>query len=196
MFDVVADVGDVPAAHVESTSLVAVTAELGEGARVWNWVRIREHAKIGRFCVLGDLVHVGPSVVIGDRTRVGNAAQLHGPAVVGQDVFIGPGAFLGNDKSPMVGKVYNEQPVTVGHHAIIGAGAKIMGGVAIGAGAVVGMGALVLKDVGVGEIVYGVPAQVKAYRCKHDRGTAHEHWAPLASTDLCPVCDMPGGEDT
>ena len=178
------------------TSIVDVTAEVGGGSRIWNWVRVREGAKIGRFVVLGDLVHIGPRVTVGDRTRIGNAAQLHSPAVVGPDVFIGPGAFLGNDKTPMVGKVYKEQPVTVGPHAIIGAMAKIMGGITIGAGAVVGMGSVVTKDVKVGEIVCGVPAKPMGFRPKHDAGRATEHWAPLAATDTCPVCDRPGGEDT
>jgi len=180
----------------ELTSIVDVTAAIGEGTRIWNWVRVREGAKIGRYVVLGDMVHVGPNCTIGDRTRVGNAAQLHSPAVVGNDVFIGPMAFLGNDRTPMNGKEYAEQPVTIGHHAVIGAGAKIMGGVTIGAGAVVGMGAVVIQDVGVGEIVCGVPAKLKGYRPKHDAGTAHEHWAPMADTDLCPICDKPGGLDT
>ena len=180
----------------ELTSIVDVTAAIGEGTRIWNWVRVREGAKIGRYVVLGDMVHVGPNCTIGDRTRVGNAAQLHSPAVVGNDVFIGPMAFLGNDRTPMNGKIYAEQPVTVGHHAVIGGGAKIMGGVCIGAGAVVGMGAVVIEDVPVGAIVVGVPAKQKGWRVKHMAGTAEEHWAPMAANDTCPVYDLPGGVNT
>jgi len=196
VIDRVRDVGDAPSAHIEKTSLVDVSATLGEGVRIWNWVRVREGAKLGRFVMLGDHVHVGPNVTIGDRVRIGNAAQLHSPAVIGPDVFIGPGAFLGNDRTPMNAKGYTEQGVTVGPHAIIGACAKIMGGVCIGAGAVVGMGAVVLHDVMPGEIVCGVPAKVKGQRPKHGRGTALEHWAPLGEDDECPVCGEAGGKET
>lgn len=43
--------------------------------------------------------------------------------------------------------------------AYLGAGAKILGGVTVGEGAIVGANSVVLKDVGSGTIVAGIPAQ-------------------------------------
>jgi maltose O-acetyltransferase len=50
-------------------------------------------------------------------------------------------------------------PIEIGDDVWIGAGATVLGGVKIGDGAVVGAGSLVCKDVGVGQVVVGVPRE-------------------------------------
>jgi carbonic anhydrase/acetyltransferase-like protein (isoleucine patch superfamily) len=79
--------------------------------------------------------------------------------------------------------------VTIGDHAVIGAGALICGGVIIGAGAIVGMGAVVLRDVGCGEMVAGNPAHRIGERERHYPGTAVEHWAPVDREARCEECE-------
>jgi len=51
-----------------------------------------------------------------------------------------------------------DQPVEIGDHVWIGAGAKILKGVTIGSGAVVAAGSIVSSDVPAGALVGGVPA--------------------------------------
>jgi maltose O-acetyltransferase len=51
-------------------------------------------------------------------------------------------------------------PITIGDDVWIGARAVVLPGVTIGRGAVVGAGAVVSRDVGVGEVVGGVPARL------------------------------------
>lgn len=161
---------------------------LGDQVQVWNWTHIRSGASIGHGVVIGEMVHIGPRVRVGYCSRIGNKADIHEPAEIGHHVFIGPMAFIGNDRTPNVCKPYTPQPVKIGDYAIIGAAAKIMGGVEIGEGAVVGMGAVVLQDVAPGEIVVGNPARFLRHRNKHGVGTVWEHWAPLSPEDICPFC--------
>jgi len=169
-------------------AVVDPSATVPETCDVWHHAYVREDAVLGEGVVLGHGAHVGPGVSIGNCTHVGNMAQLHDPAEVGSYVFIGPQAFLSNDPTPMVGKQWTARGVTIGDHAVIGAGAMILGGVTIGEGAVLGMGCMVIRDVEPGKIVVGNPARVIRDRDKHMVGTAFEHWAPLGEEDGCPWC--------
>lgn len=163
-------------------------------ARVWHMVQVREGSRIGSGVVIGNWVLIGPRVVVGELTRIGTGAQVHEPAVIGRDVFIGPEVFVGNDKYPMNRKGWTPQPVRIGDYAVIGAGARIMGGAVIPPGAVIGMASLVLDSsvLAPGDIAVGVPVRVIGKRPMHSPGTAHEHWAPLCEQDRCPLCEVYG----
>ena len=104
---------------------------------------------------------------MGDQCKVGNYACIYHPAIVGRNVFIGPGAILTNDKHPRAANQdgsarrdgdWVAAGVNVGNGASIGAGATIVAGVTIGAHAVIGAGAVVTKDVPSGETWVGAPA--------------------------------------
>jgi acetyltransferase-like isoleucine patch superfamily enzyme len=57
-------------------------------------------------------------------------------------------------------------PVTVGRHAIVGAGAVILPGVTIGTGTAVGALSLVRRDVADFTVVGGVPARILGERSR------------------------------
>lgn len=84
-------------------------------------------------------VHYG-KIIISSRARLGNYCWLY------------PGICVG--AGPM-----DEVPV-IGDHVFIGTNAGIYGGVHIGKDAFISPNAVVTHDVGVGEIVAGVPARV------------------------------------
>ena len=172
----------------EPNCVVDETAVLDAGVRLWNWVRVREHVIIQAGTVCGDYVHIGPHVLIGRGCRIGNGAQVHEAANIGDRVFLGPNAFIGNDRTPMAGKDWECQSVTICDDVVVGAGAKIMGGVRVGAGAIIGMGAVILDDVPPGVVVRGMPGKPNRLRVQHYPGTAHEHWAPYGEADGCPLC--------
>ncbi|UWG48338.1 Acetyltransferase (isoleucine patch superfamily) [Halanaeroarchaeum sp. HSR-CO] len=71
-------------------------------------------------------------------------------AIVGYDATILCHEFLQNE--------YRTGEVTIGEHAMIGAGAIVLPGVRVGAGASVAANSLVTEDVPAGETVAGVPA--------------------------------------
>lgn len=51
------------------------------------------------------------------------------------------------------------RPVSIGSHAEIGRGSIVIGGVRVGEGAIIMPDSLVIRDVGAGETVFGVPAR-------------------------------------
>lgn len=183
-----------PAPQIAPTAIVDATVKLGDGVVIWHWCLLRGPSEVGDFVSFGSGAHMGPRCTIGSRTRIGDAAQIHEPAMIGHRVFIGPNVFIGNDRTPMVAKDWEAQPVRVGDDAVIGAGAYLMGGVSIGAGAVVGMATLVLEDVEPGAVVVAAPRgglRLLRYRAKHMVGTAFEHWGPVGVDEACwwPNCE-------
>ena len=83
---------------------------------------------------------------------------------IGDMCFIAPGVILTCAGHPVVAEQRNlgletSKPITIGNRVWIGADATIYGGVTIGDHAVIGAGAVVLHDVPDNTIVAGVPAK-------------------------------------
>lgn len=110
-------------------------------------------SKIGRDCKIGAFVEIGRSE-IGDRCSIQSHVFIPQGMRIGNDVFIGPGVILCNDKHPP-SKGLKWAPVWVMDGASIGAGSIIIPGVSIGKGARIAAGAIITKDVGEGELSYG-----------------------------------------
>lgn len=113
-------------------------------------------------------------VSVGPRANIGPYACVWGGwstawARVGADAMLSPGATLvaGNHLLDGVGPVrtlgFDEQDVSVGAGAWIGAHAVVIGA-HVGEGAVVGANAVVLEDVAAHAIVAGAPARVVGHR--------------------------------
>lgn len=100
----------------------------------------------------GPGVVLGPNVVVTTNSRLERAVIVNYGAVLGHDVVVGEGAFIGPNAA-VAGDV------TIGARAWIGIGASVLQGVTIGADAVVGAGAVVVDDVAAGTTVIGVPAR-------------------------------------
>jgi UDP-perosamine 4-acetyltransferase len=100
---------------------------------------------------IGSGVFVGPRTVVHPQARVSDHAILNTGSVVehdceiGENTHIAPGAVLGGG-------------VRIGVDCLIGLGSRVLPTIRIGGGAVVGAGAVVVRDVGPGETVVGVPA--------------------------------------
>jgi acetyltransferase-like isoleucine patch superfamily enzyme len=119
-------------------SILTGDVEIGEGTKIGHYGYIE--GKVGKNCNIQNGVHIYKGTVIGD------------------NVFIGPGTLILNDKyPPSHGKAW--QPVSVGDDARIGGGVTINPGVTIGERAIVGAGSVVTKDVESGACVYGNPAK-------------------------------------
>jgi UDP-2-acetamido-3-amino-2,3-dideoxy-glucuronate N-acetyltransferase len=186
------------AAFVHPTAQVHASAVLGEDAKVWNWVQIRERARIGRNVVLSKGVYVDFDVQIGDNCKVQNHVSVFHGVTLGKGVFVGPHVCFTNDKVPRAVNPDGSQkaaddwivgPIRVDDGASIGANATILPGVTIGRFAMIGSGSVVTRDVPAFGLVVGNPARQIASVCycgNRFTGTA------------CATCGFagPGGPDS
>ena len=143
-------------------------AELGDGTSVWHLAQVREHAVLGRTCIVGRGAYVGPGVRMGDNCKLQNHALVYEPAVLEDGVFVGPAVVFTNDHYPRAispdgtlkrGDDWEAVGVTVRQGASIGARAVCVAPVTIGRWAMVAAGSVVVKDVPDFALVAGVPAR-------------------------------------
>ena len=108
-------------------------------ARLLTGIEIHPVAKIGT----GFFIDHGMGVVIGETAEIGDHVTLF------QGVTLGG---TGNERG--------KRHPTLGNHVVVGAGAKILGGIKIGDHVKVGANSVVLKSVPANSTVIGVPARV------------------------------------
>ena len=108
-------------------------------ARMFTGVEIHPAATIGG----NFFIDHGAGVVIGETT------------IIGDHVTLFQGVTLGG-----TGKERGKRHPTLGSHVVVGAGAKILGGMTIGDNVTIGANSVVLKSVPPDSTVIGVPAKV------------------------------------
>ncbi|HBR50071.1 MAG TPA: serine O-acetyltransferase [Nitrospira sp.] len=108
-------------------------------ARWLTGVEIHPSAKIGT----GFFIDHGMGVVIGETAEIGDYVTLF------------QGVTLGG-----TGKERGKRHPTLGNHVVVGAGAKILGGITIGDNVKIGANSVVLKNVSANSTVIGVPGRV------------------------------------
>ena len=137
------------------------SANIGPNTKVWQYVVVLGGAVIGDECNICSHCFIENDVRIGDRVTVKCGVQLWDGLVVEDDVFIGPNVTFANDPLPRSRKRPVEFPRTVVRRgASIGANATVLPGVTIGEHAMVGAGAGVTRDVPPHAVVVGNPARV------------------------------------
>lgn len=112
---------------------------LSQTARWLTGVEIHPGAKIGT----GFFIDHGMGVVIGETTEIGDYVTLF------------QGVTLGG-----TGKERGKRHPTLGNHVVVGAGAKVLGGIRIGDNVKVGANAVVLRSVPPNSTVVGNPGRI------------------------------------
>lgn len=112
---------------------------LSQLARLLTGIEIHPSARIGT----GFFIDHGMGVVIGETAEVGDYVTLF------------QGVTLGG-----TGKERGKRHPTLGNHVVVGAGAKILGGIRIGDNVKIGANSVVLKNVPPNSTVIGVPARI------------------------------------
>lgn len=149
---------------IHERALVEPGAQIGNGTRVWAFTHILPGASIGADCNICDQVFIENDVIVGNRVTVKCGVQLWDGLRIGDDVFIGPNATFTNDPFPR-SKQYPENfaVTTIQAGASIGANATILPGLTIGHHAMIGAGAVVTRDVPPYAIIYGNPGRIEGY---------------------------------
>jgi UDP-2-acetamido-3-amino-2,3-dideoxy-glucuronate N-acetyltransferase len=117
-------------------------------------------------CEIGDNTFVGPfveitrGVTIGRRCLVESHSFLCDSVTVEDDVFIGHGVMFTNDIYPRTDRHVVYRRTLVKSFASIGTNATIVGGVTIGEHAIIGAGAVVTRDVPNLSVAVGNPARI------------------------------------
>ena len=155
---------------VASTAIIDETAVIGEGTRIWNFVHVREKAKIGKDCVLADYVYVGRGVKVGDNVKIQNRATIYEGVTIEDKVFVGPHVTFTNDFIP---RSFNTDWKILHTHVkeggSIGAGTVIVCGTTIGEYALIGAGSVVTENIPSHALAYGNPARIRGFVCRCSR---------------------------
>lgn len=135
---------------------------------------IGSHVRIDPFCIvtiggrltIGDHVHIaGHAALVGSGTiEIGDHANIsHGAKLVSSSDHFSAAGIAG----PLVPEAFRRVehgPVSVGRHAIVGAGSVLLPGAALGEGATVGALSLVKRDAAPWTVHAGVPAREIGHR--------------------------------
>jgi serine O-acetyltransferase len=124
---------------LKSYNVPFVPRAISQIARWFTGIEIHPSAKIGT----GFFIDHGMGVVIGETAEIGDYVTLF------------QGVTLGG-----TGKERGKRHPTLGNHVVVGAGAKILGGITIGDNVKIGANSVVLKPVAANSTVIGVPARV------------------------------------
>ena len=125
--------------------------DIGDDTRVGTFVEIQKNARIGRRCKISSHTFICEGVTIED------------------EVFVGHNVTFINDRLPKAtngnGALQSEAdwtcvPTLVKRGASIGSGATLLCGITIGEHAIIGAGSVVTKDVPPGAVVAGNPARL------------------------------------
>lgn len=140
------------------------TDMIGADSTIWQYAIILKGARIGTNCNINCHTFIENDVVIGNNVTVKPGVYIWDGMIVEDNVFIGPNATFTNDKYPR-SKQYPEafQKTVLQHNCSIGANATILGGSTIGHYAIVGAGAVVTKSVPPYALVTGNPARITGW---------------------------------
>jgi len=181
---------------IDKTAIVSKKAKIGKNVQIWAFAQIREGVVIGNNCIIGSHVYIDHDVEIGSNCKIENNAQMFFGATIEDEVFIGPGVYLLNDKYPRAvnrsGKLkkvgdWEVDKILVKKGASIGAAGIILPGVTIGSYSMVGAGSVVTKSLPDFSLAFGKPTKVAGFVCKQ----GHKLEQKTKNGYFCPICKEP-----
>jgi acetyltransferase-like isoleucine patch superfamily enzyme len=153
-----------PGAVIRAGAILYAGTEVGGGTVVGHHTLLRSFVTVGADTQLGHNLTVERASRIGDRVRCSPGSHITSSCVLADRVFLGAGVRTVNDREMIwrdPGREPELIPPSFGHGARVGSGVTILAGVTIGDHALVGAGSVVTKDIPAGAVAYGVPARVR-----------------------------------
>jgi len=159
--------------YVHQTASVPDNARIGRGSKIWNNSQVQPGAHIGDHCIIGHNCLIGSKARLGNGVKLESNVDVWDLVTLEDYVFVGPSAVFTNDLTPrakypkrLYPKFGEWVPTLVKEGASLGANSTIVCGVTIGRHALVGAGAVVKHDVPDYAIVAGVPARPVGWICE------------------------------
>lgn len=150
--------------HFVHPNAICESQMIGQDTRIWAFAHVLPGAVIGAECNICDGVFIENDVRVGDRVTIKNGVQLWDGISIEDDVFIGPNATFTNDPFPRSKNPPEEFPRTIIRSgASIGANATILPDITVGQHAMVGAGAVVTQSIPPKAIAVGNPAHIIGY---------------------------------
>lgn len=150
---------------------IAPDVKLGRDVKIYAFVNMYG-CEIGDETKVGTFVEIQKGVRVGKRVKISSHSFLCEGVTIEDEVFIGHGVMFTNDKYPRStttsGTLQSEAdwvciPTLIKKGASIGSNATILCGVTVGEHAMVGAGSVVVHDVPPYAVVVGNPARVVRY---------------------------------
>ena len=149
---------------------IAESVTLGANVKVFQPALVNLYGcTIGAESRIGAFVEIQAGAVIGARCKISSHSFICEGVVIEDEVFIGHGVMFTNDRFPRATTADGQlqttsdwvmEPTRIKRATSIGSNVTVVCGVTIGAHALIGAGAVVNKDVPDYAIVAGVPARV------------------------------------
>lgn len=155
---------------VHESSYVDDGVVIGKATCIWHFCHIMSGSTLGDNCRVGQNVVIGPRAHLGNNVKIQNNVSVYEGVTLEDDVFCGPSMVFTNILTPRSAFPRNRSEdnlsTLVRRGASIGANATIVCGVTIGEHALIGAGAVVTKDVAPYAIVCGNPARQHGWACE------------------------------
>ena len=154
---------------VHITSIIDDNVIIGDNVKIWAFCHIQSGSSIGELSSLGQNVNISNNVKIGSHVKIQNNVSVYEGVELEDYVFCGPSMVFTNDLTPRArypkGSAGYKRTL-VEHDASIGANATIVCGHTIGHHAMIAAGAVVTKDVPPYALMAGVPAKQIGWVCE------------------------------
>ena len=182
---------------IHKTAAISKGAKIGKNVMIWSFSQVRERAEVGDNCIIGRNVYIDHDVKIGSNVKIQNNALVYFQTIIENDVFIGPGACLINDKYPRAAnrqgilKTANDWApgkIVVKRGASIGSGAIILPNVTIGAYSLIGAASVVTGSIQDYSKIFGNPARLAGYVCKIGHKAKITKKSKESVKLFCPIC--------
>jgi UDP-2-acetamido-3-amino-2,3-dideoxy-glucuronate N-acetyltransferase len=172
------------------TAVIDDPLSIGEGTKIWHFSHVMSGARVGRGCIIGQNVFVGATAVIGNNVKLQNNVSVYDGVTIEDDVFCGPSCVFTNvirprSAFPRRDRKFDSTLIRKG--ATIGANATILCGVTVGEHALVGAGSVVTRDVPAHALCLGNPARPRGWVC--ECGGTLQQVGRARNRLVCRECD-------
>jgi acetyltransferase-like isoleucine patch superfamily enzyme len=151
---------------IRSNSIIYKHVVAGRKLRTGHGVVIREHVTLGDSCVVGTQAILDGYIRVGNKSMIESQCYIAQSVRMGDGVFLATGCIISDNKRIILGE--GLWGPTIEDYVRMGAGVTILPNITIGKHALIGAGSTVTKSIPPKAIAYGNPANVKGFQTDKD----------------------------